>query len=98
MVYGNPQSIRKKTMWLPRPIYERMPQLWLLLGLLFMSAGTYLGFDYALSFVYYGFGFFCVAWSFCTFMMRLRYRSRPRVVHSVHSDALPEQSRPFDRW
>ena len=46
-------------MWLPTPIYERIPQFWLLLGLLFMSSGTYLGFDYSLSFVYFGVGFAC---------------------------------------
>ena len=79
-------------MWFPRPVYERIPQLWLLLGLLFMSAGTYLGFDYALSFVYYGIGFFCVAWSFCTFIMRLRYRGGPLAVRSLHNDAVSGRS------
>lgn len=64
-------------MWLPTPVYERIPQFWLLLGLLFMSSGTYLGFDYALSFVYFGVGFICCIWSLWIFSMRLRARKAP---------------------
>lgn len=65
-------------MWLPTPIYERVPQFWLLLGLLFMSSGTYLGFDYSLSFVYFGVGFICVLWSLWIFSVRLRSRQAER--------------------
>ncbi len=61
-------------MWLPTPIYERIPQFWLLIGLLFMSSGTYLGFDYQLSFVYFGVGFGCCVWGLWIFSMRLRAR------------------------
>lgn len=61
-------------MWLPTPVYERIPQFWLLLGLLFMSSGTYLGFEYALSFLYFGVGFICAAWSLCVFAMRASAR------------------------
>ena len=64
-------------MWLPTPIYERVPQFWLLLGLLFMTSGTYLGFDYSLSFVYFAVGFACVIWSVALFVKRSRYRSNP---------------------
>jgi len=61
-------------MWLPTPIYERIPQFWLLLGLLFMTSGTYLGFDYSLSFLYFGVGFVCCIWSIWIFAMRSRSR------------------------
>ena len=64
-------------MWLPTPIYERVPQFWLLLGLLFMTSGTYLGFDYSLSFAYFAVGFACVIWSVALFVKRSRYRSNP---------------------
>jgi len=57
-------------MWLPTPIYERIPQFWLLIGLLFMSSGTYLGFDYSLSFAYFGMGIACCIWSLWVFLMR----------------------------
>lgn len=66
------------TMWIPTPIYERIPQFWLLLGLLFMSSGTYLGFDYKLSFVYFGVGFACCIRSLWIFTMRLKHRSQQR--------------------
>ena len=64
-------------MWLPTPLYERIPQFWLLLGLLFMSSGTYLGFDYSLSFLYFAVGFACIIWSVAVFVKRSRYRSDP---------------------
>ena len=66
------------TMWIPTPIYERIPQFWLLLGLLFMSSGTYLGFDFALSFVYFGVGFVCCLWSLWIFTKRLSVREAPQ--------------------
>ena len=61
-------------MWIPTPIYERIPQFWLLLGLLFMSSGLYLGFDYQLTFLYFGTGVVCFVWSIRIFVMRLIYR------------------------
>ena len=65
-------------MWLPKPIYKYIPQFWLLLGLLFMSSGTYLGFEYSLSFLYFGVGFVCCIWSLCIFASRLRARKGQR--------------------
>ena len=61
-------------MWLPTPVYERIPQFWFLLGLLFMSAGTYIGFDYQLTFFYFGVGLGCSIWGLCIFAMRRRAR------------------------
>jgi hypothetical protein len=76
-------------MWMPTPVYERIPQFWLLLGLLFMSSGTYLGFDYSLSFVYFGVGFACCIWSLWIFAMRLRNREevkdQQRLVRRVQA-------------
>jgi len=65
-------------MWIPTPIYERIPQFWLLLGLLFMSSGVYLGFDYELTFLYFGTGVFCVVWGARIFVMRHVYRNKPQ--------------------
>ena len=67
-------------MYIPTPIYERVPQFWLLLGLLFMSSGTYLGFDYSLSFLYFAVGFVCCAWSTKIFVMRAHYRNAPQAA------------------
>jgi hypothetical protein len=78
-------------MWLPTPIYERVPQFWLLLGLLFMTSGTYLGFDYSLSFVYFGVGFVCCIWSLWTFSMRLTARKDQR-QHPILETAEDQQA------
>ena len=64
-------------MWLPTPIYERVPQFWLLLGLLFFSSGLYLGFDYRLSFAYLFVGAICAAWSITILARRSRFRNKP---------------------
>jgi len=80
-------------MRLPTPIYERLPQFWLLLGLLFMSSGTYLGFDYPLSFAYFGLGFVCCIWSAWVFTMRLRRRSDGTQEDTANS-AATEQAEP----
>ena len=78
-------------MFLPTPIYERLPQFWLLLGLLFMSSGTYLGFDYSLSFLYFGVGFVCCLWSMWIFTKRLAFRKVPQ-DNEQHSDYAEDQS------
>jgi hypothetical protein len=61
-------------MWLPSPVYERVPQFWLLIGILFMSSGAYLGLKFQLSYLYFGVGSLCVVWSLVTLIMRRRNR------------------------
>lgn len=73
-------------MWIPTPIYERIPQFWLLLGLLFMSSGIYLSFEYELSFVYFGVGFACCLWSARVFALRLMHRKAPQENRSEHTE------------
>ncbi len=56
--------------------FERLPMVWVLLGLLFNSGGLYLGFDYSLAF-----GFMIVGWTCCAFglsILVLRRMERPR--------------------
>lgn len=66
-------------MWLPSPIYERLPHVLLLVGLVFMSTVMYLGIDHPQTPIYFGAGFFCCLWSLFIFELRLRHRkpSRP---------------------
>jgi hypothetical protein len=77
MVVSTPAQSTRTTMWLPSPVYERVPQFWLLLGLLFMSSGFYLGFGFQLSYFYFVVGFSCVIWSIVTLIMRRRHRGSP---------------------
>jgi len=61
-------------MWLPTPIYERLPHFLLLAGLLFLSTVMYLGVDHPQTPLYFGAGFFCSLWSLAIFELRLRSR------------------------
>jgi hypothetical protein len=72
-------------MWLPTPLYQRAPQFWLLLGLLFISSGVYMGFDTTMAFVCISVGFFCLAWSGGIIFMRSRnrYDAPPATVTDV---------------
>jgi len=61
-------------MWLPTPVYERLPQLWLLLGLLFIAGGLYLGIDLPISLGYIAIGLGCCACGASVALIRARYR------------------------
>ena len=74
-------------MWLPTPIYERLPQFWLLLGLLFMASGVFLGFEYWMSFVYLGVGLVCCVWSVCIVAMRAKSRGEIDVTVAANDDS-----------
>ena len=49
-------------------LIERAPMVWLLLGLLIISSGLYLGFDNSLSFVYMFVGGFCSVYGIVLFI------------------------------
>lgn len=83
-------------MWLPTPIYERIPQFWFLLGLLFFATGLFLGFEFELAFWYLAIGFACAVYGIGVFVVRLRYRrnapvaSQPDIPEEpVHPDPSP---------
>ena len=64
-------------MWLPTPVYERIPQFYFLLGLLFTANGLYIGFDFSIAFVYFAAGMLCSSYGIAIFLMRLASRSKP---------------------
>lgn len=53
-------------------IFERLPQVWVLLGLLFVAGGLYLGFDSSLIFVYLGVGTICFLYGVLLFVFMKR--------------------------
>ena len=59
-------------------IFERLPIVWFLLGLLFNAAGLYVGFEYSLAFGYMIVGWFCCAYGLAIFVIRLW--EHPRTV------------------
>jgi hypothetical protein len=58
-------------MRLTSDIFERLPQVWVLLGLLIISTGVYVGFDYSVVFVYLAIGIFCFFYGLALFALRL---------------------------
>ena len=76
-------------MWLPSSIYERIPQFWFLLGLLFIATGLYLGFEIGLSFWYIAIGLCCCAFGVGIFIVRLRHRQAPQAVAQSSAPAEP---------
>jgi hypothetical protein len=83
-------------MWLPSPIYERVPQFWFLLGLLFIATGLYLGFEFALSFWYIAVGFSCGSYGVGIFLVRLRSRQAPQTAVQANAPAEAVQVEPAD--
>jgi hypothetical protein len=75
-------------MWIPAPIYERIPQFWFLIGLLFISAGLYLGYEYVLSYYYGAFGVLCCVYAVAIFFMRIGYRQK--LSAAEQTSAAPE--------
>ena len=63
-------------MWLPTPVYERVPDFWILLGLLFFSLGLYIGFNYELIFLYLAVGMGCILRGIWIYIARWKFRSK----------------------
>jgi hypothetical protein len=63
-------------MWLPEPIYEKIPHFWFLAGLVFIFTGLYLGFQFAATIWYVALGVICCACGIWIFAMRVRYRAK----------------------
>ena len=64
----------------------------MLLGLLFMSLGTRLGFEFSLTFLYFAVGFVCVGQSFCISVMRAISRRNPQAVEEKTKQSAEQPS------
>jgi len=79
-------------------VFERLPSVWFLLGLLFNAAGLYLGFDFSLAFGYMIIGWFCCAYGIALFVFRIIERPRtnestrlsPNFISAGASVLMPE--------
>jgi len=67
-------------------IFERLPMVWFLLGLLFNAAGLYLGFEYSFAFVYMIVGWFCCAYGLALFVFRFRESPRTTAATRLSPD------------
>ena len=77
-------------MWLPTPIYERTPQLWLLVAALFVVLALYIGFTYKLTFFYLSLGVFCAVRGLHIMSMRRKYRAAGSTESGFGADQAPE--------
>ncbi len=96
LIWTNHRHFERNLMWLPSPIYERIPQFWFLLGLLFISTGLYLGFEFALSFWYIAVGFSCCSYGVGIFLVRMRTRQAPQSAVQANVPAEAVQVEPAD--
>jgi len=63
-------------MWLPAPLYERLPQGWGLCGALFIALGLYIGFHYEWIYFYLTLGVLCLARAVWVYRLRQRHRDQ----------------------
>ena len=89
------QSVRY-FMWLPSPIYERIPQFWFLLGLLFTVTGLYLGFEFSLAFGYVAIGFCSCGFGAGIYLVRLRHRQSLQAVAQTPTPENPAEPSPAE--
>lgn len=47
-------------MWLPKPIYEALPTIYMVIGVLFLAGSVYLGFGHEAAPAYAGIGVVCL--------------------------------------
>ena len=87
----------RKPMWVPTPLYERIPQFWLLLGLLFIALGLYVGFEFGFIFFYLALGVVCVSRGIWVQMLRTRYRDKRRDLENDVTDNDETGIRPAGR-
>ncbi len=81
-------------------IFERIPMVWLLLGLLFNATGLYMGFVNPLAFAYMIVGWFCCAYGIALYVFRLQQRPRastatrlsPNFISAGSDDSMPSIS------
>ena len=71
-------------MLLPESVYNRIPQIWILMGLMFFMCGLYLGFDYKMIYAYLGMGAVSVLRGIWI------YNARSEVQKQRHLDNLQE--------
>jgi hypothetical protein len=70
-------------MWLPKPVYERIPQFYVLLGMLFFTNGLYLGTGFEITLYYLGAGILSFLYGIGVFITRLVRRQQQPLVSSA---------------
>lgn len=61
-------------MWLPAPIYEKIPHFWFFAGIFLIAMGLYLGYAFTQTMFYLGMGASCCLIGAGVFVLRMRHR------------------------
>ena len=75
-------------MWLPKSIYERIPQFYVLAGLLLITDGLYLWAEvpYSYSYAFFGLGFASLTYGVGLLILRITYRKAKRLSQAGSED------------
>ena len=73
-------------MWLPEPIYERLPHAYILIGILFITGTLYIGLEAAMAAFYFSLGFVRLLSGFVVFLRRRTERARRVDPHDTGLD------------
>lgn len=74
-------------------IFERLPMVWFLLGLLFIATGLYLGFEYSLSFVYLLVGCCCCVYGVAVYVLQRLDRPKSTADTRLSPHFIADQNR-----
>ena len=73
-------------MWLPDPIYERLPQAYFVIGVLFISGTLYIGLQAFMSEIYLGLGFVSLLSGFVVTLRRRTERAKNTQAQDIGLD------------
>ena len=76
-------------MWLPTPVYESLPYVYVLVGLLFISGATYIGLETGESSFYLGTGTISVLSGVLVYVRRTTTRVRNKADGAGNQDNGP---------
>lgn len=73
-----PQTVDHRRMWLPGPLYESLPYLYILGGVLFISGTLYIGVTATGATLYIACGLFSIVYGVVIFLKRQSARQQAR--------------------
>lgn len=73
-------------MWLPTPVYESLPYVYVVVGLLFITGATYIGIETGESSIYLGAGTISVLSGVLVYMRRATARAQKRKLDAQSPD------------
>ena len=73
-------------MWIPTPLYEALPFLYVSVGSLLIAGVAYIGFDVRSASFYFSLGVACVLFGLFIYYIRYAHRTKGRGSSESHPD------------